>query len=67
MRHDGVCTDDASPSDSDTGHDAGHFANPNIILDNDQASNYGRRAYVTDDDKVDIADVNAVINIILAQ
>ena len=37
----------------------------NIILNKDQAENYGPRAYVTDDDEIDVTDVNMVINIIL--
>ena len=37
----------------------------NIILQRDQAENYGRRAYITNDDVIDISDVNAIINIIL--
>ena len=39
----------------------------NIILESDDASKYGRRAYITDDDSIDISDVNELINIILAQ
>lgn len=39
----------------------------NIILQRDEAENYGRRAYITNDDVVDVSDVNALINIILAQ
>lgn len=37
----------------------------NIILGNDDASNYDGRADVTEDGNVDVADVNATINIIL--
>ena len=37
----------------------------NIVLGNDQADKYDRRAYITADDDIDVSDVNALINIIL--
>ncbi|MCQ2289474.1 MAG: dockerin type I repeat-containing protein, partial [Muribaculaceae bacterium] len=37
----------------------------NIVLGNDNASNYGGRADVTGDGTVDVSDVNALLNIVL--
>lgn len=39
----------------------------NIILGKDNASNYGKRAYVTGGSSVDISDANAVANIIIGK
>jgi hypothetical protein len=38
-----------------------------IILGKDQAENYGRQAYVTDDDNIDVDDVNEIVQIILGK
>ncbi len=38
----------------------------NIILNRTQASDYGTRAFINDDDIIDVSDLNDLVNIVLS-
>ena len=38
----------------------------NIILKKAQASDYGTRAFINDDDIIDVSDLNDLVNIVLS-